>query len=56
MKIIKFIIKIYQIITRIGSYIDFKKIADDFKGKNNVEKRDSIRRPRDRRNNKSRTP
>lgn len=36
---------------RIGSYIDFKKIADDFKGKKSVEKRDSIRRSRNRGNN-----
>ena len=51
MKIIKFIVKIYSIITRIGSYIDFKKLADDFKGKN-VEKRKNIRGHRDGRSDK----
>jgi hypothetical protein len=52
MKIIRFIVKIYRILIRIGTYIDFKKIADDFKGKNNMEEREHIRRSRNRRNNK----
>ena len=52
MKIIRVIIKIYTILTRIGTYIDFKKIADDFKGKNDLEKRSDFRRPRNFRGHK----
>jgi hypothetical protein len=44
MKIIKFIIRIYGVLLRIGTYIDFKAIADDFKGKS-VENNKRIRRP-----------
>jgi len=50
MKIIRVIIRIYRIIVRIGEYIDFKKIADDFKGKN-MEKRKHIHRKGNRRSN-----
>jgi hypothetical protein len=52
MKILKIIIRIYKIIIRIGEYIDFRKIANDFKGKNEMEKRDDILRRKHRRNNK----
>jgi len=51
MKIIRLIIKIYKILISIGTYIDFKKIADDFKGKT-MEKREHIHRQRNRRSNK----
>ena len=52
MKIIRFIVKIYRIIIKLGTYIDFKKIADDFKG-TKVENRKHTRRHRNRGNNKS---
>ena len=51
MKVIKFIVKIYKILIKIGTYIDFKKIADDFKG-NKVEKRSNLHRPGNRRSDK----
>lgn len=52
MKIIRFIVKIYRIITKIGRYIDFKKIANDFKG-SKVEDNKHSRRYRNRGSNKS---
>lgn len=52
MKIIRFIIRIYRILIKIGTYIDFKKIVDDFNGKNEVGKRSNFRRPRNFRSHK----
>lgn len=51
MKIIRWIIKIYKIIRKIGSYIDFKNIQDDFNGKK-MENNNRIRKPRNWRGHK----
>lgn len=52
MKIIRIIIRIYKILMKIGSYIDFKKIMDDFKGKKEVENGKRVLRNRKRRSDK----